>query len=90
MVAHLIASAPARTMARTTARTWSMPLATLSGSVGSGGTQQSWPDGLTRSPIPPVGEMIFTPSDRRGPFTSPSSMASLKPASSPPASRTVV
>ena len=39
---------------------------------------------------PPVGEMIFTASIRRGPTINPSAMASLKPTSRPAASRMVV
>ena len=71
VVAHLITSAPARTIERTTCCTSWIPLATPEGSVGSSTMQQSWPDGLTRSPMPPVGEMMLTASIRRGPEIKP-------------------
>ena len=48
------------------------------------------PDGLTASPMPPIGEMIDSDSTRCGPAISPSSIARLKPASHPAASRIVV
>ena len=90
VVAHLMTSAPARIIVRTTRRTSSTPLATPAGSAGSSATRHSWPDGLTRSPIPPMGEMIAMAVSRRGPWISPSATAARKPASRPPASRTVV
>src|SRR5262245_12767017 len=58
VVAHLMTSAPARTMVRTMVRASSTPLATPWGSAGSGGTTHSWPDGLTRSPMPPMGATV--------------------------------
>ena len=46
VVAHLITSAPARTMVRTTLRTSCTPLATPEGVFGLGCTQQQCPEGL--------------------------------------------
>jgi hypothetical protein len=90
VVAHLITSAPARTIVRTVVRTASPPSATLGGRLGSLSAGALWPDGLTRSPRPPVGEMIASDSTSRGPEINPSWMATRKPASSPPASRIAV
>src|SRR5262249_4865749 len=83
VVAHLITSAPARTMVRTVVRTASTPSATLDGKHGSLSAGARWPDGLTRSPSPPVGEMIARDSTRRGPGISPSWMATRKPRAAP-------
>ena len=83
-------SAPARTTRRTTGRTSARLLTTPSGSSGSCGTQQENPDGLTRSPIPPIGEMMHSETTSRGPAINPSSIARLNPASRPAASRTAV
>ena len=83
-------SAPARTTRRTTGRTSARLLTTPSGSKGSCGTQQENPDGLTRSPIPPIGEMMHSETTSRGPEINPSSIARLNPASRPAASRTAV
>jgi hypothetical protein len=94
VVAHLMTSAPARTMRRTTGRTSASELATLFGTSGSPGMQQQSssgrPDGLTASPIPPIGETIDNDRTSRGPSISPSSIARLNPTSSPAASRIIV
>ena len=47
------------------------------GSSGSPTTQQLSPDGLTGSPMPPMGEMIASEMRSRGPGVSPSSIARL-------------
>ena len=90
VVAVLITSAPMRTISRTFARMASGPLATPGGSAGSWSVGLAWPEALTWSPMPPVGEMMFSDTWSRGPGTRPSSTASRNPAASPPASRTVV
>ena len=66
----------------------------LGGTKGSPGMQQQSssgkPDGLTASPMPPIGETIDNDRTRRGPSISPSSIARLNPISSPAASRIIV
>ena len=67
VVANLMTSAPTRTISRTMDRTASGPLATPMGRMGSVAKAVRWPDGATRSPMPPVGEMMDTAQSRRGP-----------------------
>ena len=75
VVAHLITSAPARTILRTTSRTSARLVTTLCGTSGSPGMQQqsssARPDGLIASPMPPIGEMIDKDSISRGPVDQP-------------------
>ena len=70
VVAHLITSAPARTIAPHD-RTHIGEVSTTP--LGSAGVrqQQESPDGLTGSPMPPIGDMIEIDRTRRGPGSAP-------------------
>ena len=89
-MANLTTSAPTRTTSLTIARTWSTPFAIPIGRLGSEDAGSWWPAGLDLSARPPVGDIGLVATRSRGPGIRPSSTAILNPASSHPASRTVV